>query len=157
MHTGKFFKQEVQTMKDAVREFIRKEGVIFPADFVVEMYAQALKFAGGLAGLIQSLSRKAGEKAGNIFRENYGGDVGVDSLPELLRIFFQEAGFGDLRIELDGNILRVEVLDSFLLKIDRKPEVTLKPLLGAIEGFVSSYTGRKASGKLTGKTMEIEI
>ncbi len=144
-------------MEEAVREFIRKEGVIFPADFVVEMYAQALRFAGGLAGLIQSISRKAGEKAGSIFREKYGGDVDVESLPELLSIFFREAGFGDLKIELDGNILRVDVVDSFLLNIDRKPETTLKPLLGAIEGFVSTYTGRKASGRLKGRRMEIEI
>ncbi len=144
-------------MREAVKEFIRKEGVIFPADFVVEMYAQALKFAGGLAGLIQSLSRKAGEKAGTIFRENYGGDVAVESLPELLKIFFQEAGFGELNISLEGNVLRVEVVDSFLLRIEKKPEVTLKPLLGAIEGFVSSYTGRKASGRLKDRVMEIEI
>ncbi len=144
-------------MREAVKEFIRKEGVIFPADFVVEMYAQALKFAGGLAGLIQSLSRKAGEKAGTIFRENYGGDVAVENLPELLKIFFQEAGFGELNISLEGNVLRVEVVDSFLLRIEKKPEVTLKPLLGAIEGFVSSYTGRKASGRLKDRVMEIEI
>jgi len=144
-------------MRDAVKEFIKNEGVIFPADFVVEMYSQALKFAGGLAGLIQSLSRRAGERAGRIFREKYGGDVDMDRLPELLKVFFEEAGFGELDIKVEGNVLRVEVLDSFLLQIDRKPETTLKPFLGAIEGFVSAFTGKKATGKLSGRIMEIRI
>ncbi len=144
-------------MKDLVREFIRKEGMVLPSSFVVEIYSQILRFAGGFAGLIQAGSRKAGESAGRVFRENYMHDLEVDRLPELLSIFFQEAGFGDLRVTLDGNTLRVEVIESPLLSVRGKVESALKPLQGAIEGFISEMLGRKVSSSIREKTIEVKI
>lgn len=144
-------------MKELVEEFIRKEGMVLPSSFVVEMYSQVLKFAGGFAGLIQAGSRKAGESAGRVFREKYMKELDVEKIPELLSLFFREAGFGNLNVYLDGDVLKVEVLESPLLSVKAKVESALKPLQGAIEGFLSEMLGKKVSGSLKGRSMEFRI
>ncbi len=144
-------------MRDLVREFIKEEGMVLPSSFVVEIYSQILRFAGGFAGLIQAGSRKAGESAGRVFREKYMEHVDVSELPELLSLFFREAGFGTLNVSLEGNILRLEVIDSPLLSVRGKVESALKPLQGAVEGFVSEMLGRKVSSKIKDRTIEVKI
>ncbi len=144
-------------MKELVRDFIRKEGMVLPTSFVVEIYSQILKFAGGFAGLIQAGSRKAGESAARVFKEKYMNSVDAGEIPELLTVFFQEAGFGDLRVELRDNVLVIEVVSSPLLQVKGKVESALKPLQGAVEGFLSEMLGKKISGSIRDRVIEVKI
>ncbi|NPB04454.1 MAG: hypothetical protein GXO39_08615 [Thermotogae bacterium] len=144
-------------MRDLVKEFIKNEGMVLPSSFVVEIYSQILRFAGGFAGLIQAGSRKAGESAARVFKEKYKSTISIEEIPQLLTIFFQEAGFGDLKVELDGDKLRVEVIDSPLLRVRGKVESALKPLQGAIEGFLSEMLNKKVSAKVRDKVIEVKI
>ncbi len=144
-------------MKELVRDFIRKEGMVLPTSFVVEIYSQILKFAGGFAGLIQAGSRKAGESAARVFKEKYMSSVDTEEIPELLTVFFQEAGFGDLRVDLRDNVLVIEVVSSPLLQVKGKVESALKPLQGAVEGFLSEMLGKKISGSIRDRVIEVKI
>ncbi len=144
-------------MRDIVRDFIKNEGMVLPSSFVVEIYSQILRFAGGFAGLIQAGSRKAGESAARVFKDKYRSSVDVNELPELLRVFFQEAGFGDLKVELQGNALVIEVVDSPLLQVKGKVESALKPLQGAVEGFLSEMLGKKVTGTIQDRVIQVKI
>ncbi len=144
-------------MRELVRDFIRNEGMVLPSSFVVEIYSQILRFAGGFAGLIQAGSRKAGESAARVFKEKYRSSVEVGEIPELLTVFFQEAGFGDLKVRLDGDVLVIEVASSPLLQVKGKVESALKPLQGAVEGFLSEMLGKKVSGNIKGRVIEVKI
>jgi len=144
-------------MRELVRDFIKNEGMVLPSSFVVEIYSQILRFAGGFAGLIQAGSRKAGESAARVFKEKYRSVIDKNELPELLTVFFQEAGFGNLKVNLNGDTLVIEVSESPLLQVKGKVESALKPLQGAVEGFLSEMLGKKVSGKIRDKVIEVKI
>ncbi len=144
-------------MRELVRDFIRNEGMVLPSSFVVEVYSQILRFAGGFAGLIQAGSRKAGESAARVFKEKYRSSLDISEIPELLTVFFQESGFGNLKVELRGDVLVIEVSDSPLLQVKGKVESALKPLQGAVEGFLSEMLGKKVTGSIKERVIEVKI
>ncbi len=144
-------------MRELVRDFIRNEGMVLPSSFVVEIYSQILRFAGGFAGLIQAGSRKAGESAARVFKEKYRSSLDISEIPELLTVFFQESGFGNLKVELRGDVLVIEVSDSPLLQVKGKVESALKPLQGAVEGFLSEMLGKKVTGSIKERVIEVKI
>ena len=135
-------------MTEKLEEFLKNEGVILPKDFVVDVYAQILKFAGGFAGLLQAGSKRAGVSAAKSLAPYISGDEAVANLKELIEEFFRRAGFGDI-------VLNVK--DSFLLKAHKKPEVSLRPLVGAAEGFIGELMGRKTKTKVEGTRIVIEL
>ncbi len=140
-------------MKEVISEFIRKEGVVFPKDFVLELYSQVMKF-GPLSGLIQAGSRKAGERAGEIFKKYASLDK--ESVPEVIKEFISQTGFGNVNVSWEASDkLKLEVQDSFLLEAHSKPEVALRPLVGALEGFVSAIANCQARAEVDGKVIYV--
>ena len=141
-------------MKEKIREFIKNEGIVFPKEFVLELYTQIMKF-GPLAGLIQAGSKKAGQKAGQIFKSYV--QTNHDSIPDVIKEFIKETGFGEIDVRWEGENLVLEVKDSFLLKAHNKPEVALRPLVGAIEGFISETLGKNTRSDVKGNVITVSV
>ncbi len=144
-------------MTEKLDDFLKNEGVILPKDFVVEVYAQILKFAGGLAGLLQAGSKKAGVSAAKALSPYISESEAASNLKELVEEFFRKAGFGDIEVQVGGSEIVMEVKDSFLLKAHKKPDVALRPLVGAAEGFIGEVMGRKTRTKVEGNRIVIEL
>ena len=144
-------------MSEKLDEFLRNEGVILPKDFVVEVYAQILKFAGGLAGLLQAGSKRAGVSAAKSLAPYISESEAASNLKELVEEFFRRAGFGDINVEVGDSEIVLDVKDSFLLKAHKKPDVALRPLVGAAEGFIGEVMGRKTKAKVDGTRIVIEL
>ena len=144
-------------MTEKLEEFLKNEGVILPKDFVVDVYAQILRFAGGFAGLLQAGSKRAGVSAAKSLAPYISWDEAVANLKELIEEFFRRAGFGDIEVEVGDSEIVLNVKDSFLLKAHKKPEVSLRPLVGAAEGFIGELMGRKTKTKVEGTRIVIEL
>ncbi len=142
-------------MKEKIASFLREEGVILPKDFVVGVYFQILKFAGPLSGLIRKGSNEAGKAAAKSLISKV--DFSKDELPEILKEFFSQAGFGNVNVSLSGNVLIVEIRDSFLLRAHPDENKALSPLVGAIEGFVEEILGKEVKVKQEGKRITVEL
>ncbi len=144
-------------MTEKLDEFIKNEGVILPKDFVVEVYAQVLKFAGGLAGLLQAGSKKAGVSAAKALSPYISEEEAASNLKEVVEEFFRKAGFGEIEVEVGDSEVVMNVKDSFLLKAHKKPEVALRPLAGAAEGFIGEVMGKKTKTKIDGTRIVINL
>ncbi|NPA80130.1 MAG: hypothetical protein GXO29_03670 [Thermotogae bacterium] len=144
-------------MTEKLNEFLKNEGVILPKDFVVEVYSQILKFAGGLSGLIQAGSKKAGVSAAKALAPYINPSEVATNLKEIVEKFFEAAGFGDVEVDVGDNSVVLRVKDSFLLNAHKKPETALRPLVGAAEGFIGEVLGRKTKSKVDGTTITIEL
>ncbi|NPB03566.1 MAG: hypothetical protein GXO39_04040 [Thermotogae bacterium] len=144
-------------MLESLDEYLQKEGVILPKGFVVEVYAQILRFAGGLSGLLQVGSKKAGISAAKTLAPYINHSDAAKNLKELIEEFFKRAGFGSIKAEVFDDKLVLEVEDSFLLRAHKKPEVALKPLVGAAEGFIGEILKRKTKAKVEGTRITIEL
>ncbi len=138
-------------------DFLKKEGVILPKDFVVEVYAQILRFAGGLAGLLQAGSKKAGISAAKSLSLYIPESEAASNLKELVEEFFRRAGFGEMEVHVGDSEVVMDVKDSFLLKAHKKPDVALRPLVGAAEGFIGEIMGRKTKTRVEGSRIIIEL
>ena len=101
-------------MNEKVEKFLKEEGVILPKNFVVEVYSQILKVVGPFAGLIRRGSAEGGRSAARAFKE-YSNLEGLDiqKLAELIGVFFNTAGFGEIESSVEGESIRVFVKDSF--------------------------------------------
>ncbi|MEO0202584.1 MAG: hypothetical protein ABIL37_02525 [candidate division WOR-3 bacterium] len=138
--------------RDFIKSLLKEEGVILPKELVVKLYSEILKFAGGLSGLIQATSTIAGKSIANIFKEklhNY-------NLIEIAELFFDETGLGKIKIEKLENGYKITILDTFLLKAHNKPELCLKPLQGATEGFFEVLENVDYSSRLEGTSIILE-
>jgi hypothetical protein len=144
-------------MREKLDEFLKNEGVILPKDFVVEVYAQVLKFAGGLAGLLQAGSKKAGVSAAKALAPYISEEEAASNLKEIVEEFFRRAGFGEIEVEVNGDEIVLDVKDSFLLKAHKRPDVALRPLIGAAEGFIGEVMGRKTKTKVDGTRIVVEL
>ena len=138
-------------MEEKIREYIKNEGIFLPKNLIINLYSQILKFAGGLSGIIQVGAREAGKKAGENFKEflkdkNY-------NIEEVLKIFFEETNLGKIEVKKLENGYEVNVIDSVFLNAHPNVEVSLKPVVGAIEGFLSGFEGCEYSSKIKGKTI----
>ncbi|MEO0207262.1 MAG: hypothetical protein ABIL50_01700 [candidate division WOR-3 bacterium] len=142
-------------MKEKIAKFLKEEGIILPKDFVVEVYSQILKFAGPLSGLIRKGSNEAGKAAAKSLRNKV--DLSKDELPEILKEFFLQTGFGNIDISISGDVLSIEVKDSFLLRAHPDESKALSPLVGAIEGFVEEFIGKGVKVKQEGKRITVEL
>jgi len=138
-------------MKEKVEKFLREEGVILPKNFVVEVYSQILKVAGPFAGLIRRGSVEAGRSAARAFKENSN----IQKLAELMGVFFNATGFGEIESSVEGESIRVFVKDSFLLKAHNDEIKALSPLIGALEGFVSECYGKPVKVEVKGREIKI--
>ncbi len=140
-------------MRDKIKEFLEKEGVILPKDFVAELYLQMLKMAGPFSGLIQNGSKRAGKVAARSLIKSLS--ITDKEVPEALKHFFSLAGFGDVEVIVEGNVLKVHVKDSFLFKSHDDPKKSLSPLAGAIQGFVEEFIGKELKVSIEDKTIVI--
>jgi hypothetical protein len=125
-------------MKEKVEKFLMEEGVILPKNFMFEVYSQILKVAGPFVGLIRRGSVEAGRSAARAFKENSN----IQKLAELIGVFFNATGFGEIESSVEGESIRVFVKDSFLLKAHSDESKALSPLIGVLEGFVSECYGK---------------
>jgi hypothetical protein len=143
-------------MKEKVEKFLREEGVILPKNFVVEVYSQILKVAGPFASLIRRGSVEAGRSAARAFKEksNLEG-LDIQKLAELIGVFFNAAGFGEIESSVEGESIRVFVKDSFLLKAHSDESKALSPLVGTLEGFVSECYGKPVKVEVKGREIKI--
>lgn len=144
-------------MRDKLKEFLEKEGVVLPKEFVVEVYSQVLKFAGGLSGLIQAGSKKAGVAAAKALKPYINHGEAAQNIDELMKEFFRMAGFGEMDVIVNGDEIVLEVKESFLLRAHKKPEVALKPLTGAAEGFLSEIFGKKTKTEVEDRRIRIKL
>ncbi len=143
-------------MEEKIERFFREKGVILPKDFVTEVYSQILKIAGPFSGLIRRGSVEAGRSAARAFKENSKVEnVDLQTLSEIIVIFFKAAGFGEIDVSLEGNNINLFVKDSFLLKAHPDEEKALSPLLGAIEGFTSEYLNRNVRVESKGRNIRV--
>jgi len=143
-------------MREEIKKFLENEGITLPKDFVIEVYSQILKIAGGpLAGLIQRGSKEAGKVAAKSLMKSTNLDK--NKLPEILKDFFSLAGFGDMDIQSEGNIIKIQIKESFLLKAHQDPKKALSPLVGAIEGFVSEFLGKDIKVSMEDKNIYINL
>jgi hypothetical protein len=127
-------------MEEKIKEFLRKEGVILPKDLVGELFSQVLKFAGGFSGLVFAGAKKAGEKMGELFKNHL--QVKEEEFPNLIKLFFKETGMAEIEVEKSEEGYKINIIDSFLLKTHNKPDIALKPIAGALEGFAEKTLNR---------------
>jgi hypothetical protein len=64
---------------------------------------------------------------------------------------------GDVKCEVDGDKMRVEVKDSFMLRVNPDPNIALGQLIGIIEGFISELLGKEVVGKIEGNSYILTI
>lgn len=138
-------------MREKIGEFIKSEGIFLPKELLVSLYSQVLKFAGGLSGLIQAGSKEAGRKAGENFKK-FLKEVDY-KIEEIIEVFFEETGMGRIKVENIENGYKITIIDTFLLNAHSREDVTLKPLVGAIEGFLEAFENKVYNSKLEGRVI----
>lgn len=142
-------------MKEKIEKFLKEEGIILPKDFVKEVYSQILRFAGPLSGLIRKGSKEAGKRAAKALINKV--EIPKEQLPEIIKEFFSQAGFGDINISLEGNVLNIDVIDTFLLESHNDENKALSPLVGAIEGFIEELFGKEVNVTQEGKRLKVKL
>lgn len=133
-------------MEEKIRQFLKEEGLVLPRELIFEAYKETLKFAGALSGILQAGSKRAGKRAGEIFR-NWLNTTNFE-ISEVVEIFLRESGVAKVKALKLENGLSVEVIDSFLIKAHDKFEVAIRPIVGAIEGFLEGFEGKVYTSKV---------
>jgi len=142
-------------IRDEIKEFLEKDGVIFPGVFATEIYSQILKVAGPFSGLMRVVAKQAGKAAAKSLMNS--ASISKDDIPEILWNMFSLTRFADVNIEVDGNTMKIHFIDSFMLKAHNDPKKSLSPFVGAVEGFVEEILGKEVKATLEGKTIILDF
>jgi hypothetical protein len=139
-------------LREYMKNILKDEGVILPKELIVKLYSEILKFAGGFSSLIQATSTMAGKAIANSIKsqfQNY-------DISQIIEVFYEETGMGKVKVEKLENGYKITILDTFLLKAHNKPELCLKPLQGATEGFLEAFENIEYNSRLEGMSIILE-
>ncbi len=144
-------------LKGAVKIYAELEGLRFPALLIEKAYSQLANIIKDPPiGIRRLATRKAGERLAeslkNFIMERYKMEIKREDVPQIIQAFFQSCGFGDVSWDFDGEILKIQVRDSFILRSHQDPEVGLGQLIGIMEGFVSKLLDKEVTGKVEGQS-----
>ncbi|MCS7244836.1 MAG: hypothetical protein N2504_01740 [candidate division WOR-3 bacterium] len=141
-------------MEEKIKEFLKEEGLVLPKELIFEAYKETLKFAGALSGILQAGSKRAGKRAGEIFR-NWLKQTNFETT-EILETFLRESGVAKVKVLKLENGFSIKIIDSFLLKAHDKFEVAIRPIIGAIEGFLEGFEGKAYTSKIKNGEIIVE-
>ncbi len=149
-------------LTSAVKIYTEFEGLRFPAFLIEKAYSQLANIMKDPPiGIRRLASRKAGERLGeslkNFIRERYKMEIKQEDVPQVIQAFFQSSGFGDVSCDFNGEILKIQVKDSFILRAHQDPEIGLGQLIGIMEGFISKLLDKEVSGKVEGQSYILVI
>ncbi len=129
-----------------IRIYLRENGLIVPKEAVKDFYSQIIKLSGfGLGGILTLAGKKAGNTASHILKDMMeGSNVTEEGIIEYISVFLREAGIGNMNNwSKNGDILRIEVLDSFFATGISSKKPACLPLQGALVGLFEGITGNK--------------
>jgi len=84
-------------------------------------------------------------------------EIKEEEVPAVVETFFKISGIGDVKCEVDGDKIRVEVKDSFMLRANPDPNIALGQFIGILEGLISELLGKEVVGKIEGNSYILTI
>lgn len=147
-----------ELLKAYVRLYLELEGLKFPEILIQSAYSNLVNFLKDVpVGVRRIITRDAGKKMAesfkNFLRERYKiKEINKDEIPALIEALFKFSGFGDVSCEFDGNKIKVYVKDSFMLRANSDPEISLGQFIGVLEGFISGIVGKEVVGNVKGNS-----
>jgi predicted hydrocarbon binding protein len=144
------------------RIYLELEGLKFPEVLIESAYSNLANFIRDIpVGVRRIITRDAGKKTAesfkNFLRDRYKITEIKEEVPAVVETFFKISGMGDVKCEVDGDKIRVEVKDSFMLRANPDPNIALGQFIGIIEGFISELLGKEVVGKIEGNSYILTI
>jgi predicted hydrocarbon binding protein len=143
--------------------YLELEGLKFPEVLIESAYSNLANFLRDIpVGVRRITTRDAGKKVAesfkNFLRDRYKiTEIKEEEVPAVVETFFKISGMGDVKCEVDGDKIRVEVKDSFMLRANPDPNIALGQFMGIIEGFISELLGKEVVGKIEGNSYILTI
>jgi len=143
--------------------YLELEGLKFPEVLIESAYSNLANFLRDIpVGVRRITTRDAGKKVAesfkNFLRDRYKiTEIKEEEVPAVVETFFQISGMGDVKCEVDGDKIRVEVKDSFMLRVNPDPNIALGQFIGVLEGFFSELLGKEVVGKIEGNSYILTI
>ncbi len=97
-----------------IREYLKKEGLIFPKAPVKEFYSQIFKLSGfGIGGLLKFSGKKAGIIAAQILEEVLKSEKDLETICKYVKILLEETGVCNIEcIDIEENKIKLSVKNS---------------------------------------------